>query len=208
MNNKNNNLNSKTYMFKGSKNSNQNKKNSNPNINPNASQQSEQMKKELELENQIRDHLKCYICLTKVNKPKMCKYCKKICCQACIDKWLYNHDYCGICKHKVTSQDMIPLPFLEDMTSYFINNIDNHPKFQHNNINLEQNNISINNNQDNNIRREDGDSIENRNICQKHNNKIDYYCVQCNKYYCSNCLVFFDKEANIHINHLILQVSK
>ena len=105
---------------------------------------------------------------------------------------------------------MIPLPFLEDMTSYFINNIDNHPKFQHNNINLEQNNISINrnNNQDNNIRREDGDSIENRNICQKHNNKIDYYCVQCNKYYCSNCLVFFDKEANIHINHLILQVSK
>ena len=162
-------------------------------------------KKEEELENEIRDHLKCYICLTKVMKPKMCKYCKRICCEACIDKWLLSHDYCGICKHKVTSQDMITLPFLDDMSNYFINNIDNHPKNKENNNNIinqekinEQNNI-------NNINKENQNSKE---ICFKHNNKIDYYCVQCDKYFCSNCLVFFGEEVKKHSNHLILQVSK
>ena len=190
---------------------NKNKNNLYKNYNLNNSVQNEQMKKELELENQIRDHLKCYICLTKVNKPKMCKFCKKICCQACIDKWLINHDYCGICKHIVSSQDMITLPFLDDMTSYFINNIDNHPKINPNK-NIDNNISNERINEENNIRNEDDDEEEdrkeNKEICQKHNNKIDYYCIQCNKYYCSNCLVFFGKEANIHQNHLILQVSK
>ena len=161
-------------------------------------------KKEEELENEIRDHLKCYICLTKVMKPKMCKFCKRICCEACIDKWLLSHDYCGICKHKVTSQDMITLPFLDDMSSYFINNIDNHPKNKDNNIinqekvDNEQNNINnINNQQENN-----------KEICFKHKNKIDYYCVHCDKYFCSSCLVFFGEEVKNHKNHIILQVSK
>ena len=173
------------------------------------SNQSEDMKKELELENQIRDHLKCYICLSKVNKPKMCKYCKKICCQACIDKWLSSHEYCGICKNKMISSDMIPLPFLDDMSSYFINNIDNHPKFQPNNK------ASIHNSMNQNIKEKninnDHQKIVNENnkdICFKHNSKIDFYCVQCNKYYCSNCLVFFGEEVKRHKNHLIIQTSK
>ena len=209
MSNRQNGNNQRGSAPKNAKNANQKKSNIYASQNPSASFQNEQMKKELELENQIRDHLKCYICLTKVNKPKMCKFCKKICCQACIDKWLLNHDYCGICKHKVSSQDMITLPFLDDMTSYFINNIDNHPKNNPNN-NIQNNNISIKriNDENNIINEEDEDSNSNKDICQTHNNKIDYYCIQCNKYYCSNCLVFFGKEANIHQNHLILQVAK
>ena len=172
------------------------------------SNQSESMKKEEELENQIRDHLKCYICLTKVMKPKMCKFCKKICCESCIDKWLLNHDYCGICKHNVTQQDMITLPFLDDMSTYFINNIDSHPKNHPNinNINKEINNNNINSqslqNKNNLNKKED------KNICPKHKSKIDYYCIQCNKYFCSNCLVFFSDEGQKHKNHLILQIAK
>ena len=162
-------------------------------------------KKEEELENEIRDHLKCYICLTKVMKPKMCKFCKKICCEACIDKWLLTHDYCGICKHKVTSQDMITLPFLDDMSSYFINNIDNHPKNKEKNINNIINQEKNNNNEQNILNSE---KENNREICFLHNNKIEYYCVQCDKYYCSSCLVYFSQEAQKHKTHLILQVSK
>jgi hypothetical protein len=48
----------------------------------------EKIKKENELQEQIRDSLKCYICLSKVTKPKMCNFCKKICCEVCINKWL------------------------------------------------------------------------------------------------------------------------
>ena len=86
------------------------------------------MKKEQELEEQIRDSLKCYICLSKVTKPKMCNFCKRICCEVCINKWLENHSFCGICKRHITAQDMIALPFLDDMSQFFINNIDNQQK--------------------------------------------------------------------------------
>ena len=189
-----------------------NKINLNENYNESNSdpKQSEEMKKELELENQIRDHLKCYICLTKVMKPKMCKYCKKICCESCIDKWLSAHDYCGICKHQVTSQDMIPLPFLDDMSSYFINNIDNHPKFQPNNQGNKKNPGNNILNEKNNSNDDEIINIDenNKDICLKHRSKIDFYCVQCNKYFCSNCLVFFGEEVKRHKNHLILQTSK
>ena len=88
----------------------------------------EAQKKENQLEDEIRDHLKCYICLGKVFKPKMCRYCKKICCSACIDQWLQDHSFCGICKHNVSSQDMISVPFIDDMSTFFINNIDNQKK--------------------------------------------------------------------------------
>ena len=72
---------------------------------------SEEEKKEIEAENDIRDKLKCYICLSKVNKPKMCKFCKRLSCSDCINSWLLNHDYCGICKKQVTDDDLILVPF-------------------------------------------------------------------------------------------------
>lgn len=187
--------------------------NKNNNIQNNSqSNQSESMKKEIQLENEIRDHLKCYICLTKVNKPAMCKYCKKICCLPCINKWLVNHHFCGMCKHLITHQDMIPLPFLDDMSTYFIANIDNHPKNNPNNINQNQNNIGMKNNNKINISNKNQQNInesnDNKDICPKHKTKIDYYCIQCNKYFCSNCLVFFSEEGKKHQNHLVLPLSK
>jgi hypothetical protein len=49
---------------------------------------------------------------------------------------------------------------------------------------------------------------QNRDICPMHNSKIEYYCVQCDKYFCSNCLVFFREETKNHKNHLIIPASK
>ena len=206
----------------------------------------EDQKKENQLEDEIRDHLKCYICLGKVVKPKMCKYCKKICCSACIDKWLENHTFCGICKHQVTTQDMISLPFLDDMSTFFINNIDNQkkknlnkskecfqnvgdkiisgqgmrnsqnkqPQINYNNnpnINININNIH-NNNVDNNeeineINEAEEEELD-ENFCQEHGERIGYYCIQCDKYFCSKCLVFFGEETQKHKNHFIVQASK
>ena len=199
-------------------NQNQKKNNLKYSYNPNISQPSEEMKKELEIENKIRDRLKCSICLTKVMKPKMCRFCKNISCQACIDNHLKNHDFCNKCKHKVIAQDMITLPFLDDLSSYFIHNIDNHPKLNQDNNNQELDNRSIiikkkykeknnniNYNQQNNISNQFEEKIE---ICPIHKNKVDYYCIQCDKYFCSNCLVFFGEEVKKHQKHLILQISK
>ena len=203
-------MNENPSYFSGQNLRNMNKNNNNQNNSQ--SNQSESMKKEIQLENEIRDHLKCYICLSKVNKPAMCKFCKKICCLPCINKWLLNHHFCGMCKHLITQQDMIPLPFLDDMSTYFIANIDNHPKHNQNNINQNQNNIEMKNNIKKNISHKNQQNINeddgNKDKCQTHNAKIDYYCIQCNKYYCSNCLVFFSEEGKKHQNHLVLPLAK
>ena len=169
---------------------------------------SEKEKKEIEVENDIRDRLKCYICLSKVRKPKMCRFCNRLSCSTCINSWLSTHNYCGICKKKVTSEDMVLVPFVDDMSTYFINNIDNHPKHQIEKADQSKNInktmiIGKNENKNDIIKQE-----EKGNLCEIHNNKIDYYCIQCAHYYCSNCLIFFGQEVKKHQNHLILQVSK
>ena len=182
------------------------------NNNNETNQLSEEQKKEIAVENEIRDKLKCYICLSKVKKPKMCKFCKRLCCSDCINSWLSGHDYCGICKSKVTLEDLILVPFIDDMSTYFINNIENHPKHQLGKIDKikNKNKTQIINLKDNKkeIIIEKEENKEENNICKTHGNKIDYYCVQCDKYFCSNCLVFFGQEVKKHTNHLILQVSQ
>ena len=111
------------------------------------------LKKEIEIEDNIRDYLKCYICLTKVIKPKMCKFCKRICCERCINRWMETHNFCGVCKHKLSQQDLITLPFLDDMSTYFLNNIDSHPKNINNpNLMNNQNNNGQSSNPNNNMK--------------------------------------------------------
>ena len=138
-------------------------------------QLSEEQKKEMEVENDIRDKLKCYICLSKVNKPKMCKFCKRLSCSDCINSWLLDHDYCGICKKQVTSDDLILVPFVDDMSTYFINNIENHPKHQ-----LEKIGKIKNKNKSQIIPKKSQGLNEKEkeleNICQKHKSKFEYYC--------------------------------
>ena len=46
------------------------------------------------------------------------------------------------------------------------------------------------------------------NICNRHNSKFEYYCVDCDNYYCSKCLLFYEEESKRHPNHLILQLEK
>ena len=169
---------------------------------------SEKKINEEEMENKIRNFLKCSICLTKVTKPKMCKFCKNICCEACINNWLINHDYCTKCKHTITSEEMINLPFLDDMSKYFVYNIDSHPKMKDNNNQkeLNKNKVEKKNDDDKNMNKIIEKEEEKK--CKKHNNKLDFYCINCNEYYCSNCLVFFGEDAKKHYKHSILQLSK
>ena len=185
-------------------------KSSNNNNSDQINQMSEEQKKEMEVENDIRDKLKCYICLSKVNKPKMCKFCKRLSCSDCINSWLLNHDYCGICKKQVTDDDLILVPFVDDMSTYFINNIENNPKHQLEKIdkikNKQKSQIISKKNKNQILNGKEEKDKEN--ICEKHKTKFEYYCVQCDKYYCSNCLVFFGQEVNRHQGHLILQLEK
>lgn len=159
-------------------------------------------KDDKEVENSIRAFLKCSLCFSKVVQPKICIICHTAFCQSCINKWLQKKPLCPNCKSKASSDDMISLPILNDFSLYFINNIDNQVKDGKSN-NSEENIDELSEgeteiiNQENEIK-----------TCPKHNKKIDYCCVHCNKYLCSNCLVYFEKEAKIHKDHYIIQESK
>ena len=209
----NNNHTNSSNNRRASNNLNNNKQNKEQSDNNVSNQLSEEQKKEIEVENDIRDKLKCYICLSKVNKPKMCKFCKRLSCSECINSWLRDHDFCGICKKHVTYDDLILVPFVDDMSTYFINNIENQPKHKLDKIDNSQmkNKTQIISKKKKNQLVNEMDLEEeepNKDICSIHGNKIEYYCVQCDKYFCSSCLVFFGQEGQKHKNHLILGVSQ
>ena len=159
-------------------------------------------KKNQKIEGKIREILKCSICYSKAKKPKMCKYCNKIYCAICINNWLKMHLYCQMCKKQIGPQDIIDVPILEDMTNFFINNIDNQLKSQ-NKINNSKPNNNNNNMKNKNMNEED-----NFGICLSHSKKKEYCCIHCSEFFCSQCLIFFGENAKKHSNHLIIQISK
>jgi hypothetical protein len=98
-------------------------------------------------------------------------------------------------------------------------NTNNYNNKKNQNINSQFNNQKkfniFNNNQNNHLNtiiEEDQTNVINNNnsdnkICSQHQSKIEYFCLQCNKYYCSNCLVFFGQEVQKHKGHCILGVG-
>ena len=90
-----------------------------------------------------------------------------------------------------------------NMNNNINNNMNNNVNNNMNNINMNNNinNISNNNMNNNNI-------IQNDKVCPIHKSLMVYHCVNCNKEFCSNCLLFFGQEAQKHKGHLILEISQ
>ena len=205
--------------------------------------------KEEKEESEIRDKLKCYICFGKVNKARMCLNCKKIACDKCVRNIIEKFGKCQNCKKESTLNDIIPLSFMDDLTSYFIHNVENknikiknnndiineiserdnkdededmkdefknnvnngkNKSFNINNINNEViNNISNSNNSNSNINIENNED-DNIPFCTQHRDrKVEYYCLQCNEYLCSKCLLFFNQTiVDKHKNHKIPSIQQ
>ena len=74
--------------------------------------------------NEIKDTLTCFICTLKISEPLMCPYCKKLVCKKCIKKWFDdNHNNCPFCKVHSSLETMISLPFMEQFSLFFMNDI-------------------------------------------------------------------------------------
>ena len=174
----------------------------------------------------IREKLKCYLCLGKIYQARMCLNCKIMACEKCVKNMIEKYGKCSNCKKEATLENIISMPFLDDLTSYFINNVENQE-----NQNNEQNINNIGNykninkededmkdeyysepNKDNNMMSDIVMNDENNNIsfCDEHiDKKSEYYCLQCGKYLCSKCLLFFNqKSVEKHKDHLILTIMQ
>ena len=147
---------------------------------------------------QIKEQLKCHFCSLKVKNPRMCLFCKKLFCSDCIKNWLSLHDYCFYCRKKIKDKDFIILPFFEDMSEFFIRR--ENPKNKNKSISTSK--IEI---------KQASNKMEEKyfqNICQKHFQNLEYYCIDCDKYLCSLCLIIFNQEWRKHNGHLIIETKK
>ena len=167
--------------------------------------------------NGIRDQLNCYLCFGKINKARLCLNCQKIACENCVKNMLLKHAKCLNCKKPASLDTIVPLPFMDDLTNFFIN-IENEQnknqikeKEQRNFIIDEdeegengQNMMQLNHRQ---IKEEKQNIIKIK--CQKHREKyVEYYCFQCKEYLCPKCLLFFNKSSvDKHQGHSIIPIT-
>ena len=144
-----------------------------------------------ELINDILDLLKCYICLGLIINPKICPNCNHLACGSCIDNWKKRgHNTCGICKMNV---DYYYVPFMEKIKDILESN-----------KTLVEKNIELN--EENKKLKIKIDKI----ICSKHNNKVLYYCFECNEKLCGKCAALNNNEVRKHQNHKqkVIEYSK
>ena len=182
----------------------------------------------------IRDNkLICIICSNRVTKPKSCPYCGVLSCYDCSKSYFASYEYCKNCRKRININEMLNQNLEENMITStksikmnigsvnkkqnlhksLVMNINSQTDnnnfmnmFNNNNNNNINNNIINNNN--NNIIFNNNNNNNNPNICPTHNNRIDYYCVHCDGYYCSNCLVFFGPGVKQHAGHFLVPISK
>ena len=148
-------------------------------------------KEKAQIINEISDLIKCYICLDKIKNPKMCHFCHRLVCDECIRKWLDQKNTCGFCRHRITRFDFIDVPFMSNIKLL----LDYNKNLEEKKVDLEKENKELN--------------IKlNNNKCNKHNEKILYYCINCNQKLCGKCTAFNNKEAKIHEKHKVFEYSE
>ena len=163
--------------------------------------------KEENLGNEIKDTVKCKMCSQKIVHPKMCPKCQNISCEKCLYNWFLKdqNKECIFCKEPINFYEYISVPFMDTIVDFvekiifdkkkYSSSFQNSYEYRPNNIISEEKLINNNSNQlyDN---------------CGTHQNeKIYYFCLNCNKGYCKTCFVFFGKEKDRHINHKIVEFS-
>jgi hypothetical protein len=52
------------------------------------------------------------------------------------------------------------------------------------------------------------DLRKDENLCEKHNEKIEYFCLTCGTKHCSKCLIILNKEHEVHSGHKIIDLEQ
>ena len=121
---------------------------------------------------EIKDALTCFICTAKVLDPLLCPQCKKMVCSNCIKKWFdEGHNKCPYCQIETSLDKMISLPFMNQLSDYFIKEIDNkkEEKEEKKRYQGKGNNVLIDEDYDSNVINENEEEInERKNLSKSH----------------------------------------
>ena len=168
----------------------------------------------------LEEDMKCCICLNRYIEPLLCPYCHHFFCRNCIYKWYdENKNSCVYCRKNMEIESFIRisafrkiLPFLDVLkdnnNSYFNNQIQNNLykiiiicSNKIHEINVEENNIENNNINNNENGKEENNIDSEKDKENKYNKKLneikaDYYCFDCKKPFCSDCICINDDYSN------------
>ena len=147
----------------------------------------EEKQKEENITSEIKDAVKCYICFDIITKPKMCPHCHRIACEKCLYNWfmIEKKKSCGFCRKNVNFYEMVSVPFMSTVVD-FVEKVFEKDK------NGEIKQLS-----------------KFQDFCPNHpNEKLFYYCLDCNKGYCQTCFVFFGEEKDRHLHHNIIEYEQ
>ena len=153
---------------------------------------------------EIKDKLKCYICMDKLRKPRVCKYCNRPACESCVLNWLREKHSCGFCRKKINFEETIEIPIINDIADFFIKAVYKEDDKKSNNDNDDLNNNKIFDSYTQII----SSSKLRDDECLKHKKKYEFFCFQCNEKYCDKCLTIFNESAKIHENHTIVPLEQ
>ena len=143
----------------------------------------EEKPKEENINSEIKDTVRCCICLGLVTKPKMCQFCHRIACEKCLYNWFIveQNKNCSYCLEKANFSDMISVPFMSTVADFVEKIFD----------------------------KENKEENDKNGFCPNHiKEQMYYYCLNCNRGYCKICFVFFGKEKDKHINHNIIKYEQ
>ena len=79
-------------------------------------QENETELKEKEIIKEIKESVICYICLMKIEKPRICPNCNKIACEQCLKNWFdKGNNNCGYCRAALSFDKMVSVPIINNV---------------------------------------------------------------------------------------------
>ena len=138
-------------------------------------------------DNKVKELITCPICYTLVKKPLGCPKCQ---CYICRDCLILNYtekkkDYCPKCHIKIRYDEFYPVPIIDNISNYYAKN--QNEKYHENNYNFE--------------------NEDKENLCKEHSYELIFYCLDCRKKLCGECIETFNNKKNIHENHNVYQIK-
>ena len=118
------------------------------------------------------DHLaemfRCFICMERVKDARICPHCSKLCCFACIRKWLTEQRaQCPHCRATLHHNELIPCRWVEEVTE------------QIDNLQIKNKGAPP---------KEQRSAIDNN--CEHHKEKLSVFCETCHRCICHICALW------------------
>ncbi|ESO86713.1 hypothetical protein LOTGIDRAFT_128738, partial [Lottia gigantea] len=114
----------------------------------------------------LAEVFRCFICMERLRDARLCPHCSKLCCFACIRRWLTEQrSQCPHCRASLHLHELVNCRWAEEVT----NQLDTLQQF----VPAPPSDVSSESNQ-----------------CEEHKEKLSVYCLTCKECICHQCALW------------------